>query len=202
MKSLTKSNVKVAAIKTDYYNPEKSKEFILSLAQFTKTIFPLESAVIHKPTMQLIANGHYLQLAIENGLDEIEVVLADFPKEDLLHAIVTHWVPTKRYAAMLPLIKPLMDYYDLKKGPGAKYRDGMDDVPLRKLVAEYFGTNKTYLDMIEAIGDFNAELLVLVDAGELSLQEAFAMVPKSGGRGRNNNKGKDGPDGNSGHHHQ
>jgi hypothetical protein len=200
MKSLTKSKVKVGAIKTDYYNLENSKEFISSLGQFTKTIFPLETPILHKSTMQVIANGQYLQLAKDEGKDEIEVVLADFPEEHLLHAVALHWKPSKKYAAMFRVIPAFMKYYSLKNGPGAKYREGMSDLTLRELVAEILGTNKTYLDMIEAIGKFKPELLEMIDDGgpdAPSLQEAFAMVPKNtnktkktGGTngGRNNNQ--------------
>src|ERR1041385_8673432 len=98
MKIYKKAVVKVSDIKTKYYQPENSKEFLFTLGVLLKTILPLEVVVVHKGTMQLIANGHYLQLAIEEGKGEIEVILADFPEDHLLHAIATHWKPTKKYA--------------------------------------------------------------------------------------------------------
>jgi hypothetical protein len=139
--------------------------------------------------MQLIANGDYLQLAIQEGKDEIEVVLADFPEEYLLHAIATHWKPTKKYAVMFKFINVFMKYYTKKNGIGAKFRDEDNPNSLRELVAEILGTNRTYLDMIEAIGNFKPELLEQVDNGEVSLKEAFAMVPKERKSGKEN-KGK------------
>ncbi len=181
MTKYKKAVVKVSDIKTDHYKPENSKEFLLTLGVLLKTIFPIETVVVHKGTMQLIANGHYLQLAIQEGKDNIEVVLADFPEEHLLHAIATHWKPTKKYAVMFKFIAVFMKYYTKKNGIGAQFRDDENPHALRELVAEILGTNRTYLDMIEAVGNFRPELLELVDAGgpdAPSLQEAFAMVPK------------------------
>jgi len=179
MSQYKKSFVGVSKIKTDHYQPENSKEFLFTLGVLLKTILPLGSVVVHKGTMQLIANGQYLQLAIEEGKDQIEVVMADFPEAELLHAVATHWKPTKKFAAMYKVIPTFMKYYSLKNGPGAKYREGMSDLTLRELVAEILGTNKTYLDMVEAIGDYKRQLLEHVDAGMVSLHEAFAMVPKT-----------------------
>ncbi len=181
MKMYNTAVVDVSQIKTKYYQPENSKEFLFTLGVLLKTIFPLEVVVVHKSTMQLIANGHYLQLAIEEGKGEIEVVLADFPEEHLLHAIATHWKPTKKYAVMFKFIDVFMKYYTKKNGIGAQFSKGENPHALRDLVAEILGTNRTYLDMIEAIGKFRPELLESVDAGgsdSPSLQEAFAMVPK------------------------
>jgi hypothetical protein len=192
MTKYNKAVVKVSDIKTGFYRPENSEGFLKMLGMLLKTIFPLEAVVVHKETMQLIANGHYLELAISQGKDEIEVVLADFPEEDLIHAVATHWKPTKKFAVMFNFIAIFMKYYSLKKGPGAKYREGLSDLTLRELVAEILGTNKTYLDMIEAIGKFKFELLKSVDAGDVSLQEAFAMVPKKEREKKDGKKDGDG----------
>jgi hypothetical protein len=189
MTNYEKAVVKVSDIKTNYNQPENSKEFLFTLGVLLKTIFPLVTVVVHKDTMQLIANGDYLQLAIQEGKDEIEVVLADFPEEYLLHAIATHWKPTKKYAVMFKFINVFMKYYTKKNGIGAKFRDEDNPNSLRELVAEILGTNRTYLDMIEAIGNFKPELLEQVDNGEVSLKEAFAMVPKERKSGKEN-KGK------------
>ncbi len=189
MTNYEKAVRKVSKIKTDYNQPENSKNFLFTLGVLLKTIFPLETVVVHKDTMQLIANGDYLQLAIQEGKDEIEVVLADFPEEYLLHAIATHWKPTKKYAVMFKFINVFMKYYTKKNGIGAKFRDEDNPNSLRELVAEILGTNRTYLDMIEAIGNFKPELLEQVDNGEVSLKEAFAMVPKERKSGKEN-KGK------------
>jgi len=179
----------VSKIKTDYNQPENSKNFLFTLGVLLKTIFPLETVVVHKDTMQLIANGDYLQLAIQEGKDEIDVILADFPEEYLLHAIATHWKPTKKYAVMFKFVGVFMKYYTKKNGIGAKFRDEDNPNSLRELVAEILGTNRTYLDMIEAIGNFKPELLEQIDNGEVSLKEAFAMVPKERKSGKGN-KGK------------
>lgn len=181
MTNYNKADIGVNEIQTDYYNPENSQEFLSTLGILVKAIFPLEHVVVHKSTMQLIANGHYLQLAIQEGKRSIQVVFADFPNEYLIHAVATHWKPTTKYAKMYKFIGLFMNYYTKKGGVGAKFRK--DDKPqnLRELVAEILGTNRTYLDMIEAIGDFNRRLLELVDEGgpkAPSLKEAFAMVPK------------------------
>jgi hypothetical protein len=168
----------ISEIKTDFYTPENSKELLFTLGVLLKTIFPLVTVVVHKGTMQLIANGHYLQLALQEGKEEIEVVLADFPEEYLLHAIATHWKPTKKYALMFKFIAVFMKYYTKKNGIGAQFRDVENPISLRELVAEILGTNRTYLDMIEAIGNFNPELLEQVDNGEVSLKEAFKMLPR------------------------
>lgn len=194
MTKYKKAVVKVSEIKTDHYKPENSKEFLLTLGVLLKTIFPIETVVVHKGTMQLIANGHYLQLAIQEGKDEIEVVLANFPEKYLLHAIATHWKPTKKYAVMYKFIDVFMKYYAKKDGIGAEFRTGDNPHALRELVAEILGTNRTYLDMIEAIGNFRPELLELVDTGGQdapSLHEAFAMVPKnkSSNKKRSGNSG-------------
>jgi hypothetical protein len=191
MTNYEKAVVKVSDIKTNYNQPENSKEFLFTLGVLLKTIFPLVTVVVHKDTMQLIANGDYLQLAIQEGKDEIEVVLADFPEEYLLHAIATHWKPTKKYSVMFKFIDVFMKYYTKKNGIGAKFRDEDNPNSLRELVAEILGTNRTYLDMIEAIGNFKLELLEQVDNGEVSLKEAFAMVPKEKKSGKENkgNKG-------------
>lgn len=192
MNAYSKAVVSVSKIKTDYYRPENSKEFLFTLGVLLKTIFPLEVVVVHKSTMQLIANGHYHQLAIEEGKDKIEIILADFPEEYLLHAIATHWKPTKKYVVMFKFIAVFMKYYTKRNGIGAEFRTGDKPHDLRELVAEILGTNRTYLDMIEAIGNFRFELLELVDADELSLKEAFAMVPKISNRKRNGEGGNQG----------
>jgi hypothetical protein len=191
MTNYEKAVVKVSDIKTNYNQPENSKEFLFTLGVLLKTIFPLVTVVVHKDTMQLIANGDYLQLAIQEGKDEIEVVLADFPEEYLLHAIATHWKPTKKYAVMFKFINVFMKYYTKKNGIGAKFRDEDNPNSLRELVAEILGTNRTYLDMIEAIGNFKLELLEQVDNGEVSLKEAFAMVPKERKSGKENKEKKE-----------
>lgn len=191
MTNYEKAVVKVSDIKTNYNQPENSKEFLFTLGVLLKTIFPLVTVVVHKDTMQLIANGDYLQLAIQEGKDEIEVVLADFPEEYLLHAIATHWKPTKKYAVMFKFINVFMKYYTKKNGIGAKFRDEDNPNSLRELVAEILGTNRTYLDMIEAIGNFKPELLEQVDNGEVSLKEAFAMVPKERKSGKENKEKKE-----------
>ncbi len=191
MTNYEKAVVKVSDIKTNYNQPENSKEFLFTLGVLLKTIFPLVTVVVHKDIMQLIANGDYLQLAIKEGKDEIEVVLADFPEEYLLHAIATHWKPTKKYAVMFKFINVFMKYYTKKNGIGAKFRDEDNPNSLRELVAEILGTNRTYLDMIEAIGNFKPELLEQVDNGEVSLKEAFAMVPKERKSGKENKEKKE-----------
>ena len=192
MNYLENAVIGISEIKTDFYNPEASKELINTLGILTHTIYPLEKVVIHKDTKQLIANGQYHQLAIQEGKEKVEVVLADFPEEYLLHAIATHWKPTKKYAVMFKFIGVFMKYYTKKNGIGAKFRDEENANSLRELVAEILGTNRTYLDMIEAIGNFKLELLEQVDNGEVSLKEAFAMVPKEKKSGKENkgNKGK------------
>jgi len=185
---ITKS---VKSIKTDYYRPENNKEFLCSLSKLATTIFPLEKIVVHKGSNQLIANGDYLQLAILEGKDEIEVVLVDFPDDYLIHAIVTHWKPTKKYSEMFKFIDVFMGYYSKKNGMGAQFRCDENPHSLRDFVATILGTNRTYLDQIEAIGKFNFELLNQVDSDEtdLTLQEAFAMVPKVPKTKKGNGKG-------------
>ena len=183
----SKALIKPGQIKTNFYQPENSKEFLLTLSKLTKSILPLESVIVHKSTMELIANGHYLQLAILEGKEEVEVVLADFPKEHLLHAISTHWVPTKQYSVMFKFIGIFMGYYTKKNGVGAQFREDKKPHALRELVAEILGTNRTYLDWIEAIGNFKPGLLELIDAGEVTLKEAATMVPKTNGKNKNSN---------------
>jgi hypothetical protein len=67
MTNYEKAVVKVSDIKTNYNQPENSKEFLFTLGVLLKTIFPLVTVVVHKDTMQLIANGEYHQLAIQEG---------------------------------------------------------------------------------------------------------------------------------------
>ena len=176
-------------IKTTYYQqgitPEVSKE----LSNFTKTIFPLEHIVVHGGTMELIANGHYYDAYKQTGVKTVKVVVANFPKEELIHAVYLHWKPVQSFAKLFPIMLMLLVYYSKRsKGPGSKYRMVRDGETLRAYIAELCGTNRTYFDYILKVGQYKPKLLAGVDAGEFSLLDAVRMVPKKDSAGKKGGK--------------
>jgi len=181
-------------IKTTYYQQGITPQISKELSNFTKAIFPLEYIVVHAGTMQLIANGHYYDAYKQAGTKTVKVVVADFPREELIHAVYLHWKPVQSYAKLFPIMRMLLTYYSKRsKGPGSKYRTIKQGETLRAYIAELCGTNRTYFDYIIKVGQYKRKLLEMVDAGQFSLLDAVKMVPKkasSGKKGGEKNTGK------------
>lgn len=171
-------------IKTTFYQPSHEKEVVQSVSKANKLILPVTHACVHKGSNELIAQGIYLQVALEEGQEKIQVAIVDFPTDYLLQVVATHWEAPKQLAKKAPLITILKDYYSIKKkGVGAIFREDAEDMKLNEFVAAILGTNRTYLAQIEAIYDFQPALLDKVDEGEVSLPDAFAVVPKKTKKG-------------------
>ena len=176
-------------IKTTYYQQGITPQITKELSNFTKAIFPLEHIVVHSGTMELIANGHYYDAYKQAGTKTVKVVVADFPKEELIHAVYLHWKPVQSYVKLYPILLMLLSYYNKKsKGPGSKYRIVREGETLRAYIAELCGINRTYFDYIIKVGKYKRKLLAMVDAGQISLLDAFRMVPQKASSSKKGSK--------------